>query len=98
MPCNFDATITLNDRHLDTVGLSDRKYKAVAAVREAVARMEGASWIDVEAESYPPGAPGWVIVYPRGRSVTPDTLEWQKLRHLVETVVTSALTAAGAPF
>jgi hypothetical protein len=42
MPYDFNATITLNDHQLDTAGLSDRKYKAVAAVREAVARMEGA--------------------------------------------------------
>jgi hypothetical protein len=98
MPHDFDATITLNDHHLDTAGLSDRKYKAVVAVREAVGRMEGAHWIDVDAESYPPDAPGWVIVYPRGRCVTPDTPEWWELRHLVETVATSALTVAGAPF
>jgi hypothetical protein len=57
MPRDFEATITLNDHHLDTAGLSDRKCKAVAAVREAIARMEGAGWIDVEAESFPPGAP-----------------------------------------
>jgi hypothetical protein len=99
----FDATITFNDHHLDTAGLSDRKYKAVAAVQEAVAWMEGAGWIDVEAESYPPGGAGWVIVYPSGRRVTPDTLEWRELLHLVATVATSALTAsaltaAGAPF
>jgi hypothetical protein len=47
MPRDFDATITLNDHHLDTAGLSDRKYKAVAAVREAVARwrvLAGFTW------------------------------------------------------
>jgi hypothetical protein len=60
--------------------------------------MEGAGWIDVEAESYPPGAPGWVIVYPRGRCVTPDAPEWGDLRYLVETVATAALIAAGALF
>jgi len=98
MPRPFDATNTHNDHHLDTAGLSDRKYKAVAAVREAVARMEVVGWIDVEAQSYPPELPGWVIVYPQGRCVTPDAPEWLELRHLFETVATSALTAAGAPF
>jgi hypothetical protein len=60
--------------------------------------MEGAGWIYVEAESDPPGAPGWVIVYPRGGASRPTRRSRGELRHLVETVVTSALTAAGAPF
>jgi hypothetical protein len=82
--CGFDATITLNDHHLEAAGLSGCKAQAIAAVREAVGRMEGAGSIDVEAESYPPGAAGWVIVYPRGRCVTPDTTGWRELRHRVE--------------
>ena len=84
----FDATITLDDHHLDTAGLSDREAEATAAVREAVERMEGAGWIDVEAQSYPPELPGWVIVYPRGRCFTPDTPVWRALQHQVETVAT----------
>jgi len=51
-----------------------------------------------EAESYPPGAAGWVIVYPWGRCVTPDTSGSRDLRHLVKTVATTALVAASAPF
>jgi len=98
MTREFDATITLNDHHLAAAGLSERKLKVVAAVREAVAQMKGAGWIDVEAESYPPGTAGWVIVYPRGRCDTPDAPEWRQLRHLVETVATASLIAAGAPF
>jgi hypothetical protein len=89
---------TLNDHHLEAAGLSGRKEQAVAAVREAVARIDGAGWIDVEAQSYPPGAAGWAIAYPRGRCVTPDTPGWRELRHRVETVATTALIAAGAPF
>jgi hypothetical protein len=62
------------ERHeAPAVTVSDRKHQAVAAVREAVERMDGAGWIDVEAQSYPPGASGWVIVYPQGRCTTPDT-------------------------
>lgn len=48
----FDATITLNDHHLDAAGLSGRQAEAVAAVRQAVEGMEGAGWIGVEAQSY----------------------------------------------
>jgi hypothetical protein len=48
----FDATITLNDHHLSTSGLSGPE--AVIAVRQAIERMNGAGWIDVAAWSYPP--------------------------------------------
>jgi hypothetical protein len=75
-PDAFDATITLNDHHLEAAGLSGCKAQAAAAVREAVERMDGAGWIDVEAQSYPPDAAGWVIVYPQGRCIAPDTPEW----------------------
>jgi hypothetical protein len=98
MPCNFDATFTLNDHHLDAAELSDRKYKGVAAVREAVARMDGAHWIGVDAQSYPPDLPGWVIAYPRGWCVTPDTPEWCELRQRVESVVTVVLVPVETPF
>jgi hypothetical protein len=64
MPHDFDATITFNDHHLAAAGLTCRKAEAVEAVREAVERMDGAGWIDVEPESYPPSAAGWVIVPP----------------------------------
>jgi hypothetical protein len=94
----FDATITLNDHHLAAAGMTDRPPAAVAAGREGVRRMEGAGWIDVEAQSYPPHAPGWVIVYARGRSDIPDTPEWHNLRTRVETFVTAALVGAGVPF
>jgi hypothetical protein len=60
--------------------------------------MHGAHWIGVDAQSYPPELPRWVIVYPWGRCVTPDTPEWPDVLHRVETVVTAALVAAGAPF
>jgi hypothetical protein len=98
MPHDFDATITLNDHHHPAAGLTGRKAEAVAAVRGAVERMDGAHWIGVDAQSYPPELPGWVIVYPRGWCVTPDTPEWRDVLHRVETVVTAALVAAGAPF
>jgi hypothetical protein len=58
MPHDFDATITFNDHHLAAAGLTCRKAEAVEAVREAVERMDGAGWIDVEPESYPPSAAG----------------------------------------
>jgi hypothetical protein len=91
---SFDAVITLNDHHLEAAGLTKRKALAVAAVREAVGRMDGAHWIDVEAETFPAWASGWVILYPWGRSDRPDTPEWRKLLALVEGVATAA---AGAP-
>src|SRR5208337_2744330 len=52
----FDATITLNDHHLATAGLSGPE--AAAAVRHAVEQMPGGGWIDVEAQPYPPELPG----------------------------------------
>jgi hypothetical protein len=66
----FDAVITLNDHHLAAAGLTGRKAEAVAAVRQAVERMDGAGWIDVEAQYFPPHLAGWVVVYPRGRCST----------------------------
>jgi hypothetical protein len=80
----FDAVITLNDHHLEAAGLTGRKGEAVAAVRQAVERMDGAGWIDVEIQSYPPGLPGWAVVYPRGRCGTPQTPAWCERRHQVE--------------
>jgi hypothetical protein len=94
----FDSTITLNDHHLAATGLSDRRADAVEAVRVAVEWMNGAGWIDVEAQSNPPSCHGWVIVYPRGHSITPETAEWRALRHRVEAVAMAAMTAAGTPF
>jgi len=90
----FDATITLNDHHSATAGLSGPE--AAAAVRHAVEQMPGAGWIDVEAQPYPPELPGWVIVYPQGRSVTPDTPAWHALRRDIEVMATAALVGAGA--
>jgi len=55
MSLDFDAMITLNGHHLAAAGLSDRRAAAVKAVRQAVDWMEGAGWIDVEAQSYPLG-------------------------------------------
>ena len=97
-PDHFDAVITIGDHHLATAGLTGRSGEAAAAVREAVQRIDGAGWIDVEAQSYPPGLTGWVIVYPPGRSSTPHTREWCELRRQVEATATAALIVAGAPF
>ena len=93
----FDAVITLNDHQLDAAGLTGRAGEA-AAVRQAIERMDGAGWIDVEAQSYPPGLPGWVVVYPRGRCSTPQTPAWCERRRQVEAAATAALMVAGAPF
>jgi hypothetical protein len=93
----FDAMITLNDRHLAAAGLTGHPAEAVAAVRRAVQRVDGAGYIDIEEQSgRPPHWPGWVAVYPLGRSITPDTPEWRELRHAVEAVALAALTSAGA--
>jgi hypothetical protein len=45
----FDATITLGDHHLAAAGLDpqQRPVTTVDVVRNAVQRMDGASWIDV---------------------------------------------------
>ncbi len=76
-----------------------RKTEAVEAVRQAVERMEGASWIGVEAQSYPPPElPGWVILRTPGRSDAPDTAAWRELVRRAEDVATAALLVAGAPF
>jgi len=71
----FDTTIALSDRHLNARMLSDRKDQAVPAIRDNIERMDGAGWIDPEAQSYPPGTVGCVVVYPPGRCVTADRLE-----------------------
>jgi hypothetical protein len=91
----FDATITLNDHHLATSGLSGPE--AVAAVRHAVECMDGAGWIDVEAQSYPATLPGWVILHPPGLFAAPDTSDWRDLQHTVEAMATAALAGAGTP-
>jgi hypothetical protein len=88
----FDATITLHDGHLAMAGLSGPE--AAAAVRRAVQGMEGAGWIDVEALSYPPHLPGWVVIFPAGRSGTPKELVWRDLLCQVEAVATAALAGA----
>jgi hypothetical protein len=54
----FDAVITLNDHHLEAAGLAGRAAEAVAAVRQAVERIDGAGWIDVAAQYFPPQLPG----------------------------------------
>jgi hypothetical protein len=87
----FDATITLNDHHLAAAGISINPAEAVAAVRRAVECMAGAGWIDVEAHSYPVKLPGWVILYPPGHPVAPDTADWPERIRAVEGVVTEAL-------
>ena len=53
-----DATMTLNDYHLATPGLTDRRAEAVAAVSRVGQRVDGACWIDVAAPSYPTDLPG----------------------------------------
>lgn len=60
--------------------------------------MDGAGWIDVEAFDFPPQCPGWVIVYPLGHCITPDTPYWRELQHEVEVVAMGAMVALGAPF
>jgi hypothetical protein len=95
---DFDATITLNDHHLVSTGLTDRPAEAVAAVRRAVERMGGAGWINVEAQSFPPHIPGWVTLYVAGQGAPPDTPEWRELQRSVEKTATAALVAAGVPF
>jgi hypothetical protein len=71
---SFEACTTLNDHHLVMAGLVGREAEIVAGVRQAVGRREGAGWIDVEGGSWPANPPGWVILYPPGRAVAPDTV------------------------
>ena len=97
MPTSFDATITLNDHHLATVGLSSRKAEAVVAVRTAVECMDGAGWIDVEAQPFPPDLDCSEILYPSGRNDRLDTPAWRTLHQRVEETALSALRAAGTP-
>jgi hypothetical protein len=77
--------------------MSDRPADAVDAVRQAVQRITGAGWIDVEALSYPPAIPGWVILYEPGRGSAPDITEWRDLHREVEAMATAALVGAGKP-
>ena len=94
----FDATITIGDHHLAATGLEGRRADAVAAVRAAVEQMDGAHWIDVEAQNYPPQCSGWLIVYPQGQCITPDSSAWRDLRHRVEQIATAVMIALGTPF
>lgn len=52
---SFDATITIGYHHLRAAGVDPQQSSAAAvdAVRRAVARMDGANWIDVEAAGLP---------------------------------------------
>jgi hypothetical protein len=77
---------------------SGRTADVIAAVQQAVDRMEGVGWFDVEARFYPAACHGGVIVYPRGHCITPDSPQWRELRHEVESVATAAMVAAAAPF
>jgi hypothetical protein len=76
---DFDATITINDHHLATAGMTNRPAEAVAAVRRAVEHMPGAGWINVEAQYFSPNLPGWVILCPAGHGAAPDTPDWRVL-------------------
>jgi hypothetical protein len=74
----FDATITLADRHLFAAG-RDRlnPRRAVDAVRDAMQRIEGAGWIDVDATDFPATCPGWVTLYRWGcGGARSDTPQW----------------------
>ena len=89
----FDAFITLSNHHIQAARLP--LPVAVAAVRVAVQQMQGARWIDVEADFNPPTLPHWVIVLPRGRSVTPDDQTARELQRKVEATATAALMGTG---
>jgi hypothetical protein len=97
-PLKFDASITIGPHHLKRTFLEDRVEDALEAVRRAVRAMDGADWIDVAAQNYPPECQGWVTLYPAGCGITPDTEEWREQRRLVEEIAMNALIAAGAPF
>jgi hypothetical protein len=92
----FDASITIGPHHLAAAGLEGQPDIALDVVRRAVRGMEGAKWIDVAAQCFPPECQGWVTIYPSGRCVTPETLAWQELRYTIETIALAAMTAAGA--
>jgi hypothetical protein len=96
----FDATMTIGHHHLAAAGVGpDLPPAAIAHVaRSSVARMPGADWIDVEVQDHPPECQGWVVVYPVGRSGTPDTRERRDHRSQVEEAVRGALVAVAAPF
>ena len=49
------------------------------------------------ASDYPPATPGWVIVYPRGSSIPPDTPEWRERRSQIEDMAKAALIAVFSP-
>jgi hypothetical protein len=96
----FDATITIGHHHMRAAGIDPRQPVApiVDAAREAVRRMQGAGWIDIEVADFPPACPGWVTVYPPGRCITPDTPVWHERQRQVEAVIKAALVAVAAPF
>jgi hypothetical protein len=95
----FDATITIGHHHMAAAGLDPRQAAgSVDAVRRAVQMMDGAGWIDVEAADFPAACCGWVMIYPRGRSITPDTAEWRERCRQVEEAVKATLIAAAASF
>jgi hypothetical protein len=95
----FDASITIGPHHFIAGGLEGRHKVVLDAVRKAVRAIEGADWIDVAAQNYPPECPGWVTLYQAGHSgPTPDTPALRDLHKNVEAVALAAMVAAGAPF
>jgi hypothetical protein len=65
-----------------------QEMQGFKAVRHGVRAMEGADWIDVAAQNYPPECPGWVTLYQHGQGGdTPDTRAWRETRQTVEAVV-----------
>jgi len=94
----FDPSTTIGPHHLAAAGLEGQPDTGLDAVRRAVRGMDGAGWIDVAAQCYPPECQGWVTIYRAGSCITPDTPAWHDWHHAIETVAMSVLAAAGASF
>jgi len=92
----FHVCITLGPHLLAAAGLEGRPDTAIEAVRLAVRRMDGANWVDIVAETYPPECPGWLILRRPHRSDTPDTRAWREMQQTVEAVALAAMFSVGS--
>lgn len=86
----FDVTVGLCAWHLRGRADAD-PTGAVAAIREAIERLPGANWIDVEFWGPCSATANWVQVYPRGRCFTPDGSSWRRLKDDVERLALAAI-------
>ncbi len=85
----FDAIVDVTDAFLPR-GM--RAEDAVARVREAIAAMPGAGWVDVAACAGAPARLPWLTLYRPGSSHPAEGDAWSGVAAAVEAAVRRALS------